>query len=415
LVPLILICTAPPFAIALWIIATVFEGNTLAALSASPSQWIEAIPWPSMTAVTMLASWIVLQLALLVLLPAATHDGPVTPAGNRPRYRINGVSAFIVTHVLAVLLVGLGFVPGAIVHDHFGELLVTSSLFALGLCVALYFKGLVAPSSSDSGLSGNPIWDVYWGTELHPAVGGIQLKQLFNCRVAMMGWSIIVLSFAAAQVDRHGSLTPGMAVSVALQLIYIFKFFVWESGYFDSIDITHDRFSFYICWGVMAWLPSVYTIGTLCQVQTPSTIGWAGASVLFLVGISAILVNYAADRQRQRVRASGGTTQVWGRAPSLIHARYRAADGVSRPSLLLTSGFWGIARHFHYLPEILGAVAWTAAVGFDHALPWFYVFFLSLLLVDRAGRDERRCAAKYGAYWEEYCRRVPWRIMPGLY
>jgi 7-dehydrocholesterol reductase len=48
-------------------------------------------------------------------------------------------------------------------------------------------------------------------------------------------------------------------------------------------------------------------------------------------------------------------------------------------------------------------------------LPWFYLFFLTILLFDRAGRDERRCSAKYGAYWREYCDRVRWRIVPGLY
>jgi 7-dehydrocholesterol reductase len=38
-----------------------------------------------------------------------------------------------------------------------------------------------------------------------------------------------------------------------------------------------------------------------------------------------------------------------------------------------------------------------------------------VLLVDRAGRDDRRCAAKYGATWEEYRRLVPYKIVPRVY
>jgi 7-dehydrocholesterol reductase len=43
------------------------------------------------------------------------------------------------------------------------------------------------------------------------------------------------------------------------------------------------------------------------------------------------------------------------------------------------------------------------------------VVFLSILLFDRALRDDARCRRKYGASWELYCRRVPWRIVPGVY
>ncbi|MYB18357.1 MAG: hypothetical protein F4Y16_05110 [Holophagales bacterium] len=28
---------------------------------------------------------------------------------------------------------------------------------------------------------------------------------------------------------------------------------------------------------------------------------------------------------------------------------------------------------------------------------------------------DRRCAAKYGVLWDEYRRRVPWRIVPRVY
>lgn len=98
-----------------------------------------------------------------------------------------------------------------------------------------------------------------------------------------------------------------------------------------------------------------------------------------------------------------------------IRAAYHTADGREHENLLLASGFWGIARHFHYVPELVLAIAWTLPAGLARALPWFYVVYLAIVLVDRSGRDDRRCAEKYGPAWQEYRRRVPWRILPGIY
>ena len=67
------------------------------------------------------------------------------------------------------------------------------------------------------------------------------------------------------------------------------------------------------------------------------------------------------------------------------------------------------------MPELLLAAAWTLPAGFTHFLPWFYWLFLFILLMDRALRDEKRCAAKYGEAWEEYVRRVPYRVLPGVW
>jgi 7-dehydrocholesterol reductase len=48
-------------------------------------------------------------------------------------------------------------------------------------------------------------------------------------------------------------------------------------------------------------------------------------------------------------------------------------------------------------------------------LPYVYVIYLTILLCDRAIRDDKRCAAKYGTYRDEYCARVRWRVLPGVF
>jgi 7-dehydrocholesterol reductase len=416
--PLLLILVTPPAAIIFWIVCTFapFDGAlspllTRAGWSAVAAHW----PWPSSTAAEIILVFVAVEALLLRWLPGPVFEGPITPAGNRPRYKLNGVAAWFVTHALFLGFAYLGVFRPGIVWDHFGEILATLVLFALVFCLFLYFKGVYRPTSEDRSVTGNFIWDYYWGVELHPALFGVNLKQLINCRLSMMGWSIIVCAFALKQAELTGHLSNAMLVSVAITVVYLFKFFWWESGYFTSLDIMHDRFGYYICWGVLAWVPAVYALTAQYLVLRPHDWPWPVAVAIFVLGIGAIYVNYAADAQRQRVRATGGETTVWGRAPELIRARYSTADGKHHDSLLLASGWWGVARHFHYVPEITLALAWSLPAGFTHFVPYVYVTFLTILLLDRATRDDKRCLKKYGAYWEEYRARVPWKVVPGIY
>jgi 7-dehydrocholesterol reductase len=348
------------------------------------------------------------------LLPGKRFEGPVTPGGNVPVYKANGVAAFAVT--LALFLGAaypLHLFSLTLVYDNFGALLGALNVFSLVFCLMLYLKGRFAPSSSDHGLSNNPVFDYYWGTELYPRILGWDVKMFTNCRFGMMSWPLILLSFAAKQRELYG-LSDSMLVAVAIQLVYVGKFFWWETGYLRSLDIMHDRAGFYICWGCLAWVPSVYTSSTLYLVGHPNHLGAPLALSVLVLGIASVFTNYFADAQRQRVRAAGGKTTVWGKPPVLLVAHYTTERGEKKESLLLASGFWGLSRHFHYVPEILGAFFWTVPALFDDVLPYFYVLFLCVLLTDRAFRDDNRCRAKYGADWDRYCEKVPYRIVPGL-
>lgn len=415
--PLFLILVCPPTVILLWMIAVHFEGSLMQFFASANLDTIAPlVPRPTWRAARILMLWAALQALLMVLLPGKTHYGPVTPMGNRPRYKLNGVPAYILTHGLLYLgAYPLGLFSPSIVYDEFGPILVLCNLFGLLFCVFLYLKGVYFPSTTDAGRSGNLIFDYYWGVELHPRLFGLDLKQYFNSRLAMMAWSVILLSFAAKQVELHGHLSRSMLVSVGLQLANVVKFFRGEAGYFNSLDIMHDRFGFYICWGVTAWLPCVYTLVGLYLVDHPIALSTPYAVFLVALGLSAIAVNSNANRQRHRVRKTGGRTTVWGRKPEYIEAEYTTEDGTTRKSLLLLSGWWGISRHFHYVPEITVALAWTLPAKFENLLPYFYVIYLSILLLHRAGRDDRRCEKKYGQYWTQYRERVPYRIIPHVY
>ena len=78
----------------------------------------------------------------------------------------------------------------------------------------------------------------------------------------------------------------------------------WESGYWKTMDIAHDRAGYYLCWGCLNWVPAVYTSPTLFLATHPQPLSAPAAIAIAVAGVICIYVNYDADRQRQVVLAS---------------------------------------------------------------------------------------------------------------
>lgn len=422
--PLLLLTVCPPLVMVVWYTNVALDGSIQNLYSLFSQEGIfttiykiwSPLFFGTADAWKILAAFAGFELLLMKILPGRKFEGLVTPKGNVPVYKANGVSAFICT--LGLFYAGSShfklFSP-TIIYDHFGGLLGALNFFSLLFCFFLYFKGRYKPSSTDSGTTGDAVFDYFWGMELYPRIFGWDVKMFTNCRFGMMGWGLIILSFAAKQQQLYGVLSDSMIVAITLQLLYIAKFFWWETNYLRSLDIMYDRAGFCICWGCMVWLPSIYTSPTLFLVNHPNHLGTFLSFLILAVGIFSIFINYLADRQRQYVRSKNGECMVWKKEPDLIFANYKTEWGEDKQSLLLASGWWGISRHFHYLPEILGAFCWSVPALFSYYLPYFYLTFLFLLLMDRSYRQEKRCAIKYGKDWDKYCERVPFRLIPFVY
>ena len=85
---------------------------------------------------------------------------------------------------------------------------------------------------------------------------------------------------------------------------------------------------------------------------------------------------------------------------------------------MLCGGFWGLARHVNYAGEILQALALAllaCLAGGSYRALLYPLYYLAIFL-PRQADDDAVCEEKYGkAVWEEYCRRVQYRIFPGIY
>jgi steroid 5-alpha reductase family enzyme len=98
--------------------------------------------------------------------------------------------------------------------------------------------------------------------------------------------------------------------------------------------------------------------------------------------------------------------------PKVAHLQYLTTESGSR---LITSGWWGAARHINYLGDWLMGLAQSLACGIASPVPFFFPLYFAILLIHRERRDDHKCALKYGRDWRKYCELVPYRIVPYVY
>lgn len=73
----------------------------------------------------------------------------------------------------------------------------------------------------------------------------------------------------------------------------------WETGYWRTMDIAHDRAGYYLCWGCLNWVPSLYASQPLFLTSHPYQLSTPAAVATFVVGLACIYINWDSDRQRQ--------------------------------------------------------------------------------------------------------------------
>jgi 7-dehydrocholesterol reductase len=237
-----------------------------------------------------------LELTLMRIVPGKEFRATVTASGHVPIYKANGVQCYVITIVLLLTSYRYGYFNPGVVYDNMGKILSSLNLFAIVFCTFLTFKGYYFPSTKDSGSNGNIIIDFFWGTELYPRILGWDVKQFTNSRFGMMFWQVGILCYAIKQYETLGYVSSSMLASVFVQTVYIAKFFWWETGYFCSMDIQHDRAGYYICWGCLVWVPSMYTMHTYFLVEHPVMLSLPVTAFFMAAGVFCIWCNYDCDR-----------------------------------------------------------------------------------------------------------------------
>lgn len=417
-----------PFTVLYFYIAAFhFDGSLQGAYQALMQGKIwEFLPTFQSEAALLFTLWVIFQIGL-ALMPDQIHkwikryqggkvEGAITPAGNRLSYQINGLQAWVITHVMFLIAtLGFGWFSPATLLYYWGSLFWVVNLVGFTLAIFVYAKAIVTPTHrEDRKFSGSLLYDFFMGIELNPRIGNFDLKLFFNGRPGIVAWTLINLSFAAAQYSRYGLVTNSMWIVNLLQGLYVLYFFWKEAWYLKTIDIHHDHFGWMLAWGDCVWLPYMYTLQALFLVFNPVELSTGYALFVLFFGLAGFYIFASANNQKDRFRRDPHAL-IWGKKPTSISCEYITQDGALRRTELLTSGWWGVSRHMNYTGDLVLSLAYSLACGTKYFYPYFYFFFLSGLLIHRCLRDEERCQLKYGAAWRDYCRQVPSRLLPQIW
>ncbi|XP_022772402.1 delta(14)-sterol reductase-like [Durio zibethinus] len=337
------------------------------------------------------------------ILPAKVVPGMIMQDGSRLHYRCNG----LLTLVSLIGLLGIGskmdLISPTLIADRGLEMLSTSFIFSFLVASVLYIVGCRSRSQASSKkphFTGNFILDWYLGVQLNPHFLGINLK-FFFLRVGMMAWIIINLSNLAKSV-QIGTFSLSMILNQLFCLIHVMDFLYHEEQLTCFWDIMVERLGFMLIGGYLVWaafittIPGWWLLYNKVDLSTPAAIA---ICIIYLVGV----IGYRGSNSQKYQFKMNPKALIWGKPPRVIGGK------------LLASGYWGLARHYNYLGDYLLSLSFSLTCGFSSPVPYIYPICLIVFFVSREKRDEARCAEKYKEIWAEYCKVVPWRIVPYLY
>lgn len=349
----------------------------------------------------------VIYAALLVLhlvLPARRVDGYVRDreTGEPLRYRLNGLAVLFVAVFVWVLVGWLEWLPfDWLYHQRWASL--------AGACtIGLLFTAWIVLPQPSTGKS-LPA-DLYLGRLENPQLlGGRVDAKMFLYLVGAVMLELNALSFAA---HHHMAFpddpSPGVALHLALLSWFVCDYLLFERVHLYTYDLFAERVGFKLGWGCLTFYPYFYAIGLWATVDRPNPqISPALTVTAALVFFCGWALARGANMQKFTFKTEPERVFLGVFEPETVSDGQRS---------LLCSGFWGVSRHVNYLGEIL--MASGLALGLGHLTcpwPWLYPLYYVVLLVPRERDDDRRCAAKYGELWTQYCARVKYRIIPGVY
>ncbi|XP_066559935.1 delta(14)-sterol reductase TM7SF2 isoform X2 [Amia ocellicauda] len=358
-------------------------------------------------ALGMVLAYTSLQGALYYLPFGQVAEGKIGHNGKRLQYNMNGLYAFAVTLLLLGGLWYRGVFQGSMVGDRTLQLVCASTVVALLLSSGLHLHSLWLPPGQlvNYGKKSNFLQEFALGRVADPRVGRIDMKQFVMVRIGFMGWAVVDLSFLLTEIEKHGAPSIPLLLVVTFHLLYILELLTDEASVLPTKEYTQDGLGFLMMLGEFMWIPyfSSLPVYYLLKRHPPLSVHWA-FSLCVLYGLG-FLFYHLSNVQKDGFRKNPED-------PAYAHL---VTIPTNTGKSLLVSGWFGWIRHPNYLGDIMMTLAWCLPCGFCSLLPYLPVMHCANLLRRRAAEIESECHAKYGPAWEEYCRRVPYRLFPYVY
>jgi 7-dehydrocholesterol reductase len=155
-----IVVLSPLLVIFSWITLSQYQGSLLNAAIAMCSEgaWpflVQHSPTLSFQAIGVYALWVLTQAVLYNYLPARLSTGQLTPAGHLLQYYTNGLSAWVLTHVVLVSAAYFKWIDPAWIAKNWAGLLIATNTYGFLLSAFAYVKAYIAPThAKDRKFSG---------------------------------------------------------------------------------------------------------------------------------------------------------------------------------------------------------------------------------------------------------------------
>ncbi|XP_067831118.1 delta(14)-sterol reductase LBR-like isoform X4 [Heptranchias perlo] len=211
----------------------------------------------------------------------------------------------------------------------------------------------------------------------------------------------------------------GISVSVFLSIVWFLKSFtvtkeqlknygekalLQESVVFTK-EITSDMFGYIMTFGEIVWIPFTSSLQAIYLLHHPQELTYLQVAIIVLIYAVGFFIYNRSNDQKNKFRSH---------PQDVAFAGLETID-TNTGTKLLVSEWWGWLRHPNYLGDIVVHLAWSLPCGFSHIIPYLQLLFCIHILTKRTIEIEEDCHRRYGAAWEEYCRRVKYRMLPYIY
>ncbi|KAL8948633.1 MAG: hypothetical protein Q9222_005198 [Ikaeria aurantiellina] len=360
---------------------------------------------------------------------------------------------------IGTYLKGAKFALWTFIWDNYVQIITVNQGIAIFLTLFTYARSFSVKAGNKhkrelavDGHTGNLIYDLFIGRELNPriaipVVGTIDIKAFCELRPGMLGWVLMDLAFVVHQYRLYGFISDSIILVTLFQILYVFDALWMEPAILSTRDLTTDGFGFMLAFGDLVWVPFIYSLQVRYLAVYPVQLGLPGTAGVLAVQALGYWIFRASNNEKNRFRTNP-------KDPKIAHLQYMQTRSGSK---LLTSGWWGFSRHPNYLGDLIMSLSYSLptgiagylvkrgspvlmslgsmvdgegyvsggpvkqqviqgeAKGWGMVVTYFYVVYFVVLLVHRGWRDDDACEKKYGDDWEEYKKKVRWRILPGVY
>jgi delta14-sterol reductase len=339
---------------------------------------------------------------LHIILPARKMKGYVKneKTGEVMNYRINGILVLAASVLIWFLLGYFKIVPYEWLYEVRWASLAGAVVIGLVYTFIIVFK---VPSTGKFICA-----DFWFGRIKDPQIkdGFIDAKMwLYMIGATML--QLNVLSFAYYHWFNAAVINPGFLLGACMLTWFIWDYNTFEKIHLWTYDFIAERVGFKLGFGCLAFYPYFYSVSLWFTAHLPNPGHPLWLTVIFgVVFWSGWMLARGANMQKFFFKTAPDKKFLWIK-PEVITDGNRS---------LLVNGFWGVSRHINYLGEILMGCGIALAAGYPaiwmvRLYPAYYV----ALMFTREYDDRKICKAKYGELWDQYTKKVKYRIIPFIY